>query len=87
MDDVEFGGALGDRLQHDQMGCQVVTHCLVEAQGTRPRRYELCLRHAVAAGEQRDVMPDGGELVGDIGNDALGAAIELGWDRLSNGEI
>ena len=57
-------------------------HRVVETQRAGPHRLELGRRARVAAGEQRDIVTEGHELLGEPGNDALGASVQFRWDRL-----
>ena len=57
---------------------------------SRPQRLghgrdEVGLRHRVAAGEQRDLVALADQLLGQPGDDALGAAVELGGNAFVEG--
>src|SRR5206468_3030051 len=57
----------------------------VEAQGIGPGRLEPGGGLAVGAGEQGDIMTERYQLVAEIGDDPLGAAIEQRRHRLAEG--
>ena len=82
MNDVEIVAAAGQLLQHEDMRGQVIPHALVQAKRLGPGGMEPCLGRAVAAGEQRHFMAKSHHFVAEIGDDALGAAIKLGRNRL-----
>src|SRR5262249_12465377 len=82
MNDIELLGSPCHDLQRDDMRSEIVTYPLVETQRTWPNRLQLRLGHAIAAGKQRHFVAEAGELIGEIGDDPLGAAIELGWHGL-----
>jgi len=83
VDDVELVGAAGQLLEHADVRCQIVANRRVEAQRVGPARLELRGRLAVGAGEQGDVMPELDQLVAEISDDPLGAAIEQRRHRLA----
>ena len=80
--EVEIGGAPVDALQHHHVQRVGVAHRAVEPQRPRPRRFELRRRHRIAAGEQRHVVTERDQFLGQPGYHPLGAAIELGRDSL-----
>jgi len=62
----------------------------IEAQSARARGLEGRGGLRIAAGEQRDLMPLADQFLGQMGDDALGAAVTAGrttfvqWGNLSN---
>ena len=78
MQEVELRSALRNGLQHRHVQGVCVAHLAVEPQRTRPSRFQLGARHAVAAGEQRHVMTEIDQGLGEPGDDPLGAAVEFG---------
>ena len=72
-------------LEHDDVGCQIIPHSRVEAQRAGPDRHEPRPGHAVAGSEQRDLVAECRKFVAEIGDDPLGAAIELGRHCLHQG--
>ena len=81
MDNVEFLGPARQHFQHNDVRRQIIPHCPIEAQRAAAHRLQPGFGDAVAGGEQGNIVTEGGELVGEVGDDALGAAIELGRHR------
>src|SRR6188474_258259 len=76
VDEVEFGRALEDALQHDYLVGQVVNALFVEAQGGRAARHKPGFGDRVAAGEQGYVVSLVHKLFGKVRYDALRAAVQ-----------
>ena len=69
-------------LQHGHVQRVGVAHRAVETQRLRPHRLELCRRPGIPAREQRDVMAERDQLLGQPGDHPFGAAIQPGRNRL-----
>src|SRR4051812_48978788 len=84
MQEVEFliVASLSNVFEHDHVQGVGIPHRSVQPQRFRPCRAELCRGLRIAAGEQRDVVPEGNELFGQPVNDPLSASIELRWHSL-----
>ena len=54
-----------------------ILHRRVEPQRARPDRLELGFRLAVAGGEQRDVVAEFDQCIGEVGDHALRAAVKF----------
>ena len=81
MRDVEVAGAPADLLElHHGVGLRVGD--LREAKRRRSAGYELGRRLGVAAREERHLMSLPHQLLGQVGNNPLCAAIELRWNAL-----
>jgi hypothetical protein len=80
--DVEPGSEPAHTLEHGNVQRHWVAHRVVETQRARPHRLELGRRAGIAAGEQRDIVAEGHELLSEPGNDALGASVQFRWDCL-----
>ena len=78
VDDVELGARWRDLLEQQDVVRQRVDAARVEPQRPRRARHQPRRGHRVAAGEQRDVVALRHELLGQVGDDALGAAVERG---------
>ena len=74
---VELVGALEHTLDHRHVQRIGIADGPVEPQGPRPDGVELGSGHRIAAGEQRHVVPQRHQLLGQPRHDALGAAVEL----------
>ncbi|CAM2163741.1 hypothetical protein BO443_120084 [Burkholderia orbicola] len=77
---VEFVRDPGDLLEEPHMGRHRIADRRVEPQCARPCRLETGRRDGVAAGEQRHVMAEFDERLGEVGHDTLGAAVEFRRD-------
>src|SRR3954467_9511166 len=77
MDDVEGISEPCDALHHDKMRHQRIGAS--QSERTGPCRFEPRARRRIAAREQRHLMAKLDQLLGEIGNDPLGAAIQLRW--------
>ena len=77
VDDVEAGDVLEDQLHQPDVVRQRLPAVRVAPQGPRAGGDQLrrCLR--VAAGEQRDLVPQPHQLFGQVGDDTLRAAVQL----------
>ena len=75
-------GALRDVLQHEDVVRHLVDAVLVEPERAAAAGDQVRLRFRVPAREQRDVVALPDELLGQVGNDALGAAVVLGRHAL-----
>ena len=82
MQDVEITRVLPHPLEHQQMMRQRVAHIRVEAK--RPWRAAIESRGGdrIATGEQRHVVALSDQLLGQVRNDALGAAVKARRDAL-----
>jgi hypothetical protein len=69
-------------LQHHHVQRVGIADGSVEAQRLRPGRIEFCRRLRVAAGEQRDVVSQRYEFLGQPVHHPFGAAVEFGWNSL-----
>jgi hypothetical protein len=78
--DIELGGRAAHFVQHQHVVVARIAHGRVEPQGLRAARNESGGRFRVAACEERHIVAPRNELVGEIGDDPLGTAIETGWD-------
>ncbi len=85
VDDVELVGALVDHVQLNQGGGDGVLERVFEAQGALGAGDEGGGGAGVAAGEEGDIVAAADELLGEGGDDALGAAVEQGRHRLDQG--
>src|SRR5262245_28052079 len=72
-------------VQHDHVVGNGVVSFGLEPQRRPAARYEVCVRHGIAAGEQGDVVTEGDELFGQIGDDALGSTVEPRGHTLHQG--
>ncbi len=78
MQNVEAVRVGPDPIKHGEMGGMIRFQRRIHAQGLRPALDQLGPGPAAAAGVQRHIMAGRDQRVGQIGNDALGAAIEPG---------
>ena len=83
--DVEVLRALADLLQHQQVVRQRIAHRRVEAERGGGAFDQPGARLGIAAGEEGDVVALRHQLLGQVGDDALGAAVEPGRDALGQG--
>src|ERR1051326_7312127 len=77
MDQVELRPAAIPPVQHRKMMRERVLASLVEPQGLFALRLKICRGPRVAAREQRHVMSEPEQFLGQIKHYALGAAIKL----------
>ena len=68
---VEAMGLLKDPLEHEEVGGDGIPRIRIESQSAGAYRDQLGVRFRVAAGEQRDVVAEGHQLFGEVGDDAL----------------
>ena len=87
MQHVELVGAAADHFHQQHVRRDAVADCRVEAQRARPDGFESRFRLRIAGCEERHVVAELDERLGDIGNDALGAAVELGGTDSVRGAI
>ena len=80
VDHIEFARSLRDGLQHRDQGRDVIADSRIEPERPGAPRDKRRRRRAVAAGERRHLVTQGDERVGQIGDDALGAAVEFRRD-------
>jgi len=81
MRDVDVAGMPADLFELHHSVRRRVGH-LREAEGSWSARNELGRRLGVAAREERHLMSLPHQLLGQVGNNPLGAAIELRWNAL-----
>jgi hypothetical protein len=77
MDDVEYFGAPRDAVQHDQMMRKRIFASGIETQGAIARGPQCRAGLRVAAGKQSDLVTLPYQLLAQIGDDPLGAAVKL----------
>jgi hypothetical protein len=82
MQEVEVGRLPADLLQHHHMQGTRVANGPIEPQRSGPYRPELGGRDGIAAGEQRDIVPERDQLLGQPGDYPFRSAIELGRNGL-----
>src|SRR3954467_3879629 len=75
--------SLPDALEHFHMQRIGITNRSVKAQRFRPAGVQFGGGLRVAAGEQRDLVSLGDELLSQPMDDAFSATIKLGWDGFS----
>ena len=73
---VEFVGALADAIEHQHVIGNGIANAGVEPQRLGHAGNEIGRRDRIAAREQRDVMAERHQLLSQVRDDALGAAIE-----------
>ncbi len=78
MNDVELGGTAEDLLQHGQMVGQRVSTALVQAERARRARDQSRPGDRITAGEQRHVVPEVDQRLGQERDNPFRAAVELG---------
>jgi hypothetical protein len=81
MQHVELVRALTHSFEHRHVQRHGVAHPPVEPESLRPDRLEPGPRRRIAAGEQRHLMPQRHQFLGQPRHDALGTAIKLRRDR------
>ncbi|MCY1295328.1 hypothetical protein D9M70_446650 [compost metagenome] len=87
---VKAAGTRHDAVQHHHVIRQRIAHARIQAQRHVGARYQFGTRGRVPTCEQRDVMALPHQFFGEVGNDALRAAIEAGraalgkWCNLRN---
>ena len=82
MQEVELVRTLIDPLQHHHVQRVRIAHRAVEPQSPRPTGFELRAEVTeVAAGEQRDLVSERNQLLGQPRHHAFGPAIELRRNR------
>ncbi len=69
-------------LQHHHMQRVGITHGTIQTQGFGPSGVEFSRRLGIAAGEQRDVVAQCNEFLGEPVHHPLGAAVQFGGDGL-----
>jgi hypothetical protein len=77
MQDIELLGALAHRFHHQQVIGNRVAHAGIETQGNFAAGHQLGRRARVAAGEKSHVVTLSDQLLGEIGNDSFGTAVQL----------
>ena len=82
MQDVEIARPLIDALQHHHVQRIGIAHRAVEPQRPRPHGFKLGRGLRIAAGEQRHVVAERDQFLGQPGHDPLGATVKFGRDRL-----
>src|SRR5713226_10746843 len=82
MDDVEMRRRLDHLLEHGDLVGDGIAAAAVEAERARRAGMQPGARLRIAAGEERHRMAELDQLFGEIGDDALGAAIEPRRDAL-----
>ena len=82
MQDVEIARALIDALQHHHVQRVGIAHRAVEPQRPRPHRFELRRGLRIAAGEQRDLVAERDQFLGEPRHDPFGSTIKLRRHRL-----
>ena len=85
--DVEVVGLAACGFHEEHVGGDGVADGGVEAEGAGPDGFEAGGGDAVAAGEEGDVVAHGDEFLGEEGDDAFGAAVELGGTASWRGAI
>jgi hypothetical protein len=85
VDRVEFTGALRNVFQHQDVMRRLVDAVLVEPERTPAAGDEVRLRLRVSARKQRHVVSLPDELLRQVRDDALGAAVVLGRHALEQG--
>ena len=78
MDDIEVIGRLDHLVEHDDVMRERIAAIGVETKTSLRRSMEPGARRRIAGREQRDAMALPNELIGQIGNNAFGAAVEPG---------
>ncbi len=87
MQHVELGGVRADLVEHQHVVGNGVADRRVETQRLGAARHEVRRGDGVAAREQRHIVAQRDQFLGEIGDDALGAPIEPGrhaFDQRSN---
>ena len=82
---VEVPRARADFSQHREMGGHIPRQFLVESQGNLAATDERRVSLAVAAGKKRHIVTARHERIGEMSDDALSAAVELGGNCLVEG--
>ena len=76
MEGVEFGRAPAHLVEHDHVIGQRIPHPGIEPERLLRARYEFRRGQRVAAREQGDLVSLADQLLGEIRDDALGAAVQ-----------
>jgi hypothetical protein len=79
---IEFRGAPVHPVEHPHVMGDRVAHAGIEPQRARHAGNESSGGQRILAGEQRDVMAEANQLLGQIGNNPLRTAIESWRDAL-----
>ena len=77
VDDVEFVSALGDLLEHQDVGRERVAAGGIEAQRIWPHRDQPCLRLGIAGGEERHVVAEPHEFIRQECDNSFRASVQL----------
>src|SRR5262245_4759578 len=85
VNDIEPGHILEDQLQQPQVVRQRLPTVSVPPQGAGTGRNQLCPRLRVAAREQRDLMSQPYQFLGQVGDNALRTPVEFGRHALVKG--
>jgi hypothetical protein len=82
MQQVELVGAAAHVVQHRQVRGQIgFERMRVQPEGARTRRDQFGARAAVPAGEDRDLVSQIDQCIGQVSHDAFCASVEAGRDR------
>jgi hypothetical protein len=84
VDDVEFVGHITDPVDHHHMRQKLVVDGM-EPERARPGRNQPRFGHGISAREQRDVVALAHQLIGEIGDDSFGSAIQSGRNAFVEG--
>jgi hypothetical protein len=76
VDDIELVSALGDLLEHQDVGRERITTAGVKPQRVRPYRNQTRLRLGIAAGEESHFVAEPHELVCQECNNSFGASVQ-----------
>ena len=74
--DVEFIGALAHAIEHQHVVGNWIADAVFEPQRFGYARHKIGGRDRIAAGKEGDLMAERHQLLGQVGDDPLGAAIE-----------
>jgi len=85
MEDIELVRAAPQAIEHDQMIDQRILATAVEPQRDLAARFQRGRGARVAAGEQRDLVPESDQFLGQVRNNPLGAAIKPRGTTLMQG--
>src|SRR5260221_13534952 len=77
MEDVEDLGGLRHALQHQMIERQPVDDAAIEPQALPTHRRQPGARYRIAAGEERDVVAERDEFLGETRHDPLRPAVEF----------
>ena len=85
MQDVEVVGALADAIEHQHVIGDRIADAGVEPECLGHAGHEIGRRDRIAAREQRHVMAEANQFLGQVGDDPLGAAVKSWGDAFHQG--